>query len=181
MDQEIYAFGATLSRMDKIITRIVGYGAIMGIPFTIGISFAFSFRDARFLLLPLVALSLFWYLYRWRVRQFSLARETITIERGVGDVIIPIARIQKISRLAAWPRGITLRLFGIGGFYGSQGIFWNKTFGRFYLYLTDSKHMIEIIEKNGRRTIISPDTPEQFLDIITKIKTEHHLDFELIR
>jgi hypothetical protein len=180
MSQEPHSFGATLSKGDRIITYLVGCGIILA-PLVASVSLLVRFQDKRFLLLSMVSLLLVWYLMRWRIQQFSATREAIAIERGVGEATILFTDIQKISRLTAWPRGMTLRLFGIGGFYGSQGIFWNKTFGKFYLYLTDSRHMIEILEKNGQRTIISPDTPEEFLRTVAKIRIEGGFDFEIIK
>jgi hypothetical protein len=52
----------------------------------------------------------------------------------------------------------TLRLFGVGGFFGSYGLFRNRTLGRFRLYATRSGPAVIVRRKGeGLPIVFTPD------------------------
>jgi hypothetical protein len=51
-----------------------------------------------------------------------------------------------------------LRLFGVGGFFGSYGLFWSDTFGRFRLYGTHRGQAVVVVRKGTQLpVIVTPD------------------------
>ena len=48
------------------------------------------------------------------------------------------------------------------GIFGTQGTYWNKTWGRFRVFVTDDENTVEILLDGGERVLLSPDEPEEF-------------------
>jgi hypothetical protein len=53
---------------------------------------------------------------------------------------------------------VALRVFGVGGFFGSYGVFWTRVLGRFRLYATRHGQAM-IVRRNGRALpiVLTPD------------------------
>jgi Bacterial PH domain len=70
---------------------------------------------------------------------------------------IPIASIRGASPLFALGGG-TLRLFGVGGFFGSYGLFHNGRLGRFRLYATHAGEAVVVQRVDGALPLVlTPD------------------------
>jgi len=70
---------------------------------------------------------------------------------------IPLASVASASPLDRLGRG-TLRLFGVGGFFGSYGLFSNGDLGRFRLYATRGGQAV-IVRRTGDELpiVLTPD------------------------
>jgi hypothetical protein len=70
---------------------------------------------------------------------------------------IPLASVRSASPLDRLGKG-TLRLFGVGGFFGSYGLFSNRDLGRFRLYATRGGQAI-IVRRTGSELplVLTPD------------------------
>jgi hypothetical protein len=74
----------------------------------------------------------------------------------------PPLRVPRASIVSAAPLqsvgGRALRLFGVGGFFGSYGLFWSSTLGRFRLYATRSGQAV-ILRRSGDALpiVLTPD------------------------
>ena len=59
----------------------------------------------------------------------------------------------------------TIRLWGNGGVFAGTGIFWNKLYGVFRMYITHSKQSdFVVVETDQQIVIISPENPKMFID-----------------
>ena len=67
---------------------------------------------------------------------------------------------------ATRPDGASFGLARVDGFHGTFGIFWNRNWGRYRVYVTNAEHTVEIRLANGSRVIISPDDPQDFLQAV---------------
>jgi hypothetical protein len=62
--------------------------------------------------------------------------------------------------------GFTIRLFGSSGFYGSQGIFWNKTLGKFRAYVMNRANTVHLTTREGKHIFISPEPKHEFMKML---------------
>jgi len=59
----------------------------------------------------------------------------------------------------------TLRLWGNGGVFAGTGIFWNKLYGVFRMYITHAKQSEFVVVETDRQIIvISPENPRMFIE-----------------
>jgi hypothetical protein len=56
----------------------------------------------------------------------------------------------------------SVRVFGIGGFFGYSGKFSNNHLGRFRAYVTDPGRCV-VLKFKGEVVVISPENPDEFL------------------
>jgi hypothetical protein len=61
--------------------------------------------------------------------------------------------------------GRSLRIFGNGGLFAFNGLFWSKQLGRYRAYVTDLKSSVVLTLKD-RIVVVSPDTPERFVELL---------------
>gem|GEM_PF-804060 len=59
----------------------------------------------------------------------------------------------------------SVRVFGIGGFFGYTGKFSNNHLGRFRAYVTDPGRCV-VIKFKGEVVVISPENPDEFLEAL---------------
>jgi hypothetical protein len=91
-------------------------------------------------------------------RGILVAGGELQIERRAwAPLCIPLSSISGASLLDRLGPG-TLRLFGVGGFFGSYGLFSNPALGRFRLYATRSRPAV-LLSRNGGDLpiVITPD------------------------
>jgi hypothetical protein len=81
---------------------------------------------------------------------------------------IPLASVTTASPLDRLGEG-TLRLFGVGGFFGSYGLFSNGDLGRFRLYATRSGQAV-IVRRSGDAlpVVLTPDDVAGTIDAIDR-------------
>jgi len=57
-----------------------------------------------------------------------------------------------------------VRLWGNGGLFAATGIFWNKEYGVFRVYVTSARHQdYVLVATRTRKILISPEDPAQFV------------------
>jgi hypothetical protein len=88
------------------------------------------------------------------------AGELRVVRRAWPPLRIPlgaIAAAAPLDNLGAWP----IRLFGVGGFFGSYGLFSTKTLGRFRLYATRRGQAVIVRRVDSKLPIVlTPDDVE---------------------
>ena len=63
-----------------------------------------------------------------------------------------------------------IRLWGNGGLFSATGIFWNKQYGIFRAYVTNSKRTyLVLVETPSHKVIISPEKPAEFVNYFDNI------------
>ncbi len=83
--------------------------------------------------------------------------EIRVLRRAWRPLCVPLASIASATTIDR--RGdLALRLFGVGGFFGSYGLFQGKQLGRFRLYATRSGDAI-VLRRKGRALpiVVTPD------------------------
>jgi hypothetical protein len=106
---------------------------------------------------------------------FRITSNSLVVERWVKSFSIPLSDIAEVRVTNAMEvlRGhMSWRLFGDGGLWGAHGLFYNKNLGKFYIYLTDEKNVVHLIQKNGTHIFLSPSTKEAFADALKNACTQ---------
>ncbi len=81
---------------------------------------------------------------------------------------VPLSQVVSASPLGRMS-GRTLRLFGVGGFFGSYGLFSNPDIGRFRLYATRGGQAV-IVRRRGDELplVLTPDDVAGTIDAIDR-------------
>ena len=85
------------------------------------------------------------------------------IHRILGNVEIDRNNIQSVQEIDALKVKNSLRTFGVGGFFGSFGKFWNATLGNMTWYVTRGNNFVLVETKDRKKIILTPDRPEEFV------------------
>ena len=101
--------------------------------------------------------------YLLRPRAIFIDNNGLTIDRMVKPVKITFADIKLIRALNAEEMKWSLRTFGNGGMFGYTGKYYNRTLGSMTWYVTQRKNYILIEKLDGKKIIITPDHPQDFL------------------
>ena len=138
----------TLDGKNRTVTVMVGGGVLLGLMALLVTGHAVGFG-----LLVVVALA-------WAMSPTALVVDggELRVERRAWRPLrVPMASVASASPLAALGRG-TMRVFGVGGFFGSYGLFHNRTLGRFRLYATRAGHSIIVVRTgNALPLVLTPD------------------------
>jgi len=103
--------------------------------------------------------------YLFSPRAFELTRNGIVVRRILRSFEIPYSKIRK-AYLAdlSWKR---IRLWASGGLYGFYGLFYVARLGKVWVYATRRCNLV-VIETEGNKYAISPEDPEEFLEMLKK-------------
>jgi len=98
--------------------------------------------------------------------RYTAGESAVRVKRLGPDVLIPVEIIRRIRRLEKRDLGIGIRLFGSGGFLGGFGIFFCSRLGIVYGYVTDAARLVLIECDDGRKFLLSPETPDEFVETV---------------
>jgi hypothetical protein len=108
-----------------------------------------------------VALAISWAM---SPRKLVIADSELRVERRAWPALrVPLSSVTTAEPVAL--SGRTLRLVGVGGFFGSYGLFTNGQLGRFRLYATRRQNAMIVRRSSGLPIVITPD------DIAGAVKT----------
>ena len=97
---------------------------------------------------------------------FRITDDAVVVQRWIKSTSLPLADISEIHVTAPLEvlRGRLYWRFGDGGFWGAHGVFYNKNIGKFYVYMTDERNVIDIISRSGTHVFLSPSPKEAFVE-----------------
>jgi uncharacterized membrane protein YfcA len=105
---------------------------------------------------------------------FMMAPRALVVEKGElrierrlwAPLRVPLADIERAALLGSLGGGV-LRLFGVGGFFGSYGLFRSTKLGRFRMYATHGGQAVLVTRKGGLLPlVITPDDVAGAIDAI---------------
>jgi hypothetical protein len=142
----------SLDRANKTLTVVVGalVGAVAAVTLASGREAA---RLPLAFTLGVLALS-----FMMAPRALVVTDGQIRIERRLWrPLIVPLADVERASPIdSLGPRA--MRLFGVGGFFGSYGLFSSEKLGRFRLYATHGGQAVLVTRRTGLLPIVvTPD------------------------
>ena len=148
---EQISFEASLGRRERWFFFALGCGLFLGLPIILGVVFSLAFRTLEPLALPVPFVAAFLLVLLFRPTGYALDREFIRVIRPVGAKRFEVREVHKFRSGAEEPPGLTIGLARAGGFYGVFGSFWNREWGKFYIYVTDATKSVQIIFRGGER------------------------------
>ncbi|MBN2181576.1 MAG: hypothetical protein JW715_06660 [Sedimentisphaerales bacterium] len=112
-------------------------------------------------------------------RRYSVIKDHIKIHLVGGSFSIFIPDIEKINRIH-WLSLFGFRCFGFGGFGECFGLVWFRRIGTVTVFATNGKNLVFIEKKNGKKFLISPEHPDEFVKTVIDVK-EKYVPDELIQ
>ena len=143
-------FPMTLDRAHRLLT-VVALALVAG-------SFAVMLTAVGPIMLPVLAFVVLALAVSWAMAPCALAvegDELRVVRRAWPALRVPLANVTSAEPVAL--SGRTLRIAGVGGFFGSYGLFTNGQLGRFRLYATRRQGGMIVRRTSGLPIVITPD------------------------
>jgi hypothetical protein len=172
-------FSASLGPRERLLTYAVGYGVGIGLPLILGISFAVGFSQPLILLFPVPFVLAFGAPYFFRPTGYAVTSSEIAVIRAIGRKRIPLEAVREMLSPASSPPGFSIGLARVEGFHGTFGSYWNKTWGRYQVFVTNHLNRVEVRLEGGSRVILSPDDPMAFINAVRKAALELGITIEV--
>jgi hypothetical protein len=100
------------------------------------------------------------------IRSYSISAGSLFVQRMFWSTQIQLSGLKSAQFDPRAMKG-SIRTFGNGGFFAISGWYWSKRLGAYRAWVTDPKKSV-ILEFEKRKIVVSPETPEQFVDSIMK-------------
>jgi hypothetical protein len=102
------------------------------------------------------------------IRGYSLSSDSILVQRLLWSTVLPRTGLESAEVDQEAMRG-SLRTFGNGGAFSFTGFYYNKRLGSYRAYVTDP-HRTVVLRYANRRVVLSPATPEDFVQDLALAK-----------
>ena len=154
-------FTTSLDKFNKITTLAVA--VILDV--TVLTAFFLTPNDEKntaisLAILPIIA---FIVVYLFRPNNYSVSSDKLLIHRMISNVEIERNNIQSVQEIDESQVKNSLRTFGVGGFFGNFGTFWNGKLGKMTWYVTRKNNFVLVETKDQKKIILTPDEPKQFV------------------
>jgi hypothetical protein len=128
-------------------------------------SILFTPEEARYTIIFTLILvgSLLVIAFLIRPNNYSVSSDKLLIHRMLDDVEIDRNNIKSVQEIDESQVKNSLRTFGVGGFFGSFGKFWNSKLGKMTWYVTRKNNFVLVETKDQKKIILTPDKPEEFV------------------
>lgn len=103
------------------------------------------------------------------VRGYSVDDDAIRVHRMGWATRLPIADVTDVYASPGASMG-SARVMGNGGLFGFYGWFRNATLGTYRAYATNEANTV-VIEFEDDTVIVTPDTPDAFVDAVESSRT----------
>jgi hypothetical protein len=117
-------------------------------------------------LAALLSVAVFAGIARFAPWGYLVRPDAIVVTRLGPPVVISHERIREVRRMDRREIGFAWRVFGSGGFLGWFGVFCSRQLGEFRAYATNRHDLVLITTTSGARIVISPDSPDAFLEAV---------------
>jgi predicted MFS family arabinose efflux permease len=101
--------------------------------------------------------------YLFRPNNYSVSSDKLLIHRLINNVKIDRNNIQSVQEIDESQVKNSLRTFGVGGFFGNFGTFWNGKLGKMTWYVTRKNNFVLVETKDQKKIILTPDKPVEFV------------------
>ncbi|MDR2205463.1 MAG: PH domain-containing protein [Flavobacteriaceae bacterium] len=99
---------------------------------------------------------------------YSIDKEFISVYFLFFKKKIPRKDIVEIKTLESKEVKFSIRTFGIGGFFGYIGFFYNSKFGNMRWFATNRNYFILISTNNRKKIVISPKLKDKFVSFFNE-------------
>ena len=159
-------FTTSLDKFNKISTVIV----LVFLLIILVVAFFLIPKDEAnimdsIVLLPII-ISIIVYLLR--PNNYSVSDDKLLIHRMINTIEIDRNNIQSVREIDESQVKNSLRTFGVGGFFGNFGKFWNGKLGKMTWYVTRKNNFVLVETKDQKKIILTPDKPEEFVAFLKR-------------
>jgi hypothetical protein len=102
----------------------------------------------------------------YSARRYSIDGADLVIHRPIGDRYVDLRQVRSAVHRPDVRKG-SWRLFGIGGVFGSSGLFYNKTLGRYHAYMTDAARSV-VLDLGDETVVVTPGDPARFVQAVER-------------
>ncbi len=149
-------FKAPMDKITKVVTIAVVL-LIVGLAIIPAMLDGFEDLFPMLIMIPaMVALGL---AYAWAPRHYEIHRDRVVIVRRIGNVEIPRKDITSVTLPGKAAMAKTIRTFGVGGFFGYYGRFYNTTLGKMTWYATSRSTPVLLVTKDKKILLTPYDVP----------------------
>ncbi len=161
-------FAARLGTQERVLFVALGCGVFLGLPLTLAVVFSVAFDTWQPLGLIVPFVVGFAVILAFRPTGYAVDSRWLRVLRPVGPKRFPLEGVREIRAGDERPAGATIGLARASGFYGVFGSFWNREWGKYYVYVTDAGKAVQLVLGDGTRLFVSPDDPRRFLDTLAR-------------
>ncbi len=154
-------FTTSLDKSNKIMTILLFLVVIAAL--VPGIIFTPEEAQFTIIFTVILVVSLLVIAFLIRPNNYSVSPDKLLIHRIIKDVEINRNNIQSVQEIDESQIKNSLRTFGVGGFFGSFGTFWNDKLGKMTWYVTRKNNFVLVETKDQKKIILTPDKPEEFV------------------
>jgi hypothetical protein len=104
--------------------------------------------------------------YAFRVKGYVITAAELLVLRPLGTKHFQLQNIRSAEALVRSDLSWSIRTFGVGGLFGYYGKFFNSRFRSMTWYLTRRDATVLLYLDNGKKIVLSPDDPQEFMDAL---------------
>ncbi len=108
-------------------------------------------------------LIIYFIVFAFRPVKYSLTADNLIVHRLFSNVKIERSKIKSVELVDKEKLSWSVRVFGVGGFYGYFGKFANAKLGTMTWYATRKDRIVLVKMLNNKKIILTPDEPEKFV------------------
>ena len=105
-------------------------------------------------------------------RRYSVTKECINIHLVGGSFYVFIPEIENIKRIH-WLSTLSGFRFGFGGIGECFGLVFFPSFGMVTTFITNRKNLVLIEKQDGKKLLISPEHPDDFIKTVINLKKQY--------
>ena len=124
-------------------------------------------KDATASATPIYAtvglLIIYFIVFAFRPVKYSLTTGNLIVHRLFSCVKIERSKIKSVELVDKEILSWSVRVFGVGGFFGYFGKFANAKLGTMTWYATRKDRIVLVKMLNNKKIILTPDEPEKFV------------------
>lgn len=160
-EMEIIRFSAPWGRATRVISLLVVFGAIGLTIIALEVVPLPSIARIALISGPILILAA---TAPFMILGYEIRDQLLVVKRPGWSTQISLHGL-RAAALDPKVVGRSLRIFGNGGLFAFNGLFWSKQLGRYHAYVTDLKRSV-VLTLQDRIVVISPDAPERFVELL---------------
>ncbi|MES2622072.1 MAG: PH domain-containing protein, partial [Bacteroidota bacterium] len=153
-------FTASFDSFSKIVTAIVVMALIGVSVASITNNHGFSYFSIGLIVFMALALVV---TYGFHPRFYVVNNGTVQVKSLFRSFTYPKGDISSCDRVDDATMKYSIRTFGVGGFFGYFGKFYNSKIGSMIWFATQRKNWVLMQTRNGKNIIITPDEPDALI------------------
>ena len=106
--------------------------------------------------------------WAYGIKSYEIKDNLLFIKRPIGSRQFSLHSLKKAEHIPRRELWMSFRLFGSGGFFGYYGRFYNANYGSMRMFATNLNNAVMLTLNDGRKIVVTPDDPENFIDAVTK-------------